>query len=175
MLIDLNRTTGTITLGPASEGAGTNLETDMVDPQLLREPQHQSALEEQASQIAGAVWNPTQVDAVLQGWVNSASAEGSYAPTLQQQTAVTSQPSVHLAPAIISHSRSDRFLLKFFEGVLTNLRGGSALPGGIRKFVAEAEQVTRHEDFVSETVSNQDGAAAEIFSRSLPTLSSVEL
>jgi hypothetical protein len=37
MLLDFNRTTGAITVGPASESGATCLETDLVHPQLLHE------------------------------------------------------------------------------------------------------------------------------------------
>ncbi len=162
-LIEFNRTTGAITVVAASEGAGTSLETDMVDPQYLPDAQQQLAIERQVSEIAESVWDPLQVDTALKGWINLVSAEGTYDPSLRPQEVVTAKATVHLAPAIILRARTDRFLLKFFEGVLTDLKKGSELPAGIRKFVAEADRVSQGVGIALDVSENSGTTESEVY------------
>lgn len=126
---------GIMTVGPAGEGAKSEIEQDMLDPTDRPDPMELRALAEQVDHIADQIWDPTPMDAVLSGWVRSASSRGVYSEALKSPESTTRDPVVHLAPALILRKRTERSFLKAFEEIIRQLEAGQNVPEGVGRFV----------------------------------------
>lgn len=140
---------GIMSVGPAGEGAKTEIEQDMLEPTDRPDPGELRALSDQIDEIADQIWEPTRMDTVLSGWVRSASPRGVYGETLAVPERIGSDPVVHLAPALILRKRTERSFLKAFEEIIRQLEEGQPVPKGVRRFVTiegESRNGDRSED-----------------------------
>lgn len=131
---------GVITIGPAGEGANAQIEQDMLDPRLRPDPNELCALEGQVADLGDRVWDPAPIDAILAGWVHSASPRGVYRDhLLTPPERAQADPEVHLAPALILRRRTERSFLKAFEEIIAQIKAGMPIPPGVGRFVTVTE------------------------------------
>lgn len=126
---------GVITLGPAGEGAKPTLEQDMLEPQERPDPALQNAIQRQVEEIGDDLWDAVKIQAALKGWVHASSPRGQFDETIVAQTTVGPDPTIHLAPAVILRKRTERSLLRVFQEIIEQLRGGKPVPVGVRRLV----------------------------------------
>ncbi len=126
---------GVIALGPAGEGAKPILEQDMLEPQERPEPDHQNAIERQVVEVGDALWDRVQVQTALQGWVHAVSPRGVFENTLGPQKGTSSDPILHLAPAVILRKRTERSLIRVFQEIVSQLQAGQPIPLGVQRLV----------------------------------------
>lgn len=134
--LSFDATRGLITVGPAAEGAKTTLEQDMLEPQERPDPPVLNAIDQQVTEIGEALWDSIQVQAALQAWVHAVSARGQFDQTLNPPSDVSSDPRIHLAPALILRKRTDRSLLRVYQEIIQQLRAGQTVPLGVSRLVA---------------------------------------
>jgi len=126
---------GVITLGPAGGGAKPTLEQDMLEPQERPDAVEQNAIERQVAEIGDGLWDGIQVQVALKAWVHAVSPRGQFDEALIPQTEVGPDPKIHLAPAVILRKRTERSLLRVFQEIIEQLRGGKTVPMGVRRLV----------------------------------------
>ncbi|MFQ5804421.1 MAG: AAA domain-containing protein, partial [Candidatus Methylomirabilales bacterium] len=133
---------GVIRVGLAGEGAKPTLEQDMLEPQERPDPAEQNAIEKQIEEIGDALWDGTRIQAVLNGWIHATSRRGEFGETLIPQTVVGPDPKIHLAPAVILRKRTERNLLRVFQEIIQQLRGGESVPLGVRRLTTIIDDAT---------------------------------
>ena len=126
---------GVISVGPAGEGAKPTLEQDMLEPHELPAPKVQNAIEQQVESIGEALWDGVQTRTVLKTWVHEVSSQGQFDGSLSPPSILTSDPQIHLAPAIILRRRTERSLLRMFQEIIQQLRDGHSVPVGVMRLV----------------------------------------
>ncbi len=132
---------GTITVGPAGEGANLRLEQDMLEPSWRPDPDESRAIETQIMSIGDdGIWDGVGVRDALQAWVNATAAAGTYSSALNEPAGFSPDPVVHLSPALVLRKRTARSFLKAFDDVLTDLEEGAAVPFGVERYVTVAEE-----------------------------------
>ena len=139
---------GIMTIGPAGEGAKPQIEQDMLDPTHRPDPEELRALESQVGEVGEQLWDPTRINAILAGWVRSASPKGIYDENLSPLEMALPDPKVNFAPALILRKRTDRSYLKAFEEIIRQLKEGAEIPPGLGRFVTGTDD--------SETSGDQD-------------------
>jgi hypothetical protein len=100
-------------------------------------------MEQRVAEIGDALWPSLELQTALTGWVHAASPRGQFDPSLHPQQGSSADPEVHLAPALILRRRTERSLLRTFHEILTQLRGGSPVPVGVRGLVTILNRSTR--------------------------------
>jgi very-short-patch-repair endonuclease len=153
--LSFDATRGVIALGPAGEGAKPILEQDMLEPQERPDPDHQNAIEGQVAEVGDALWDRVQVQAALQGWVHAVSPRGLFENTLVPQGATSSDPILHLAPAVILRKRTERSFIRVFQEIVSQLQAGQPIPLGVRRLVSIVD------DAGATTGSDEAGAPEE--------------
>jgi hypothetical protein len=83
--IEMDGARGTLTVGPAGEGAGLSLEQDMLDPSERPAVDVQNKIEDLLKEISDEIWSPSPVDEVLGNWANTLSAQASYSRTSDRE------------------------------------------------------------------------------------------
>ena len=101
------------------------------------------------------------IDAMLAGWVRSASPKGTYDICLSPPARLLDDPQVHFAPALILRKRTERSYLRAFEEIIRQLKDGAPIPPGVSRFVTiteDPEHAREQQD------SPAAGSSAEVYS-----------
>jgi REase_MTES_1575/AAA domain len=126
---------GVISVTAASDGARPALEQDMLEP---GERPPRPVLDEIVDDLAGVgddVFADLAVASAARRWVHGASARGRYDDSLQPPRETTSDPTVHLAPALILRRRSERSIVQALTSIADQIRAGAPLTEGVRRLV----------------------------------------
>ena len=124
---------GVISVGPAGEGAKPTLEQDMLGPQ--DRPSNEKEVQKKVDEIGDALWVGDQVRDALKAWVHTASPRGTFDETIEPQSAISEDPTIHLAPALILRRRTQRSLVRVYEEIIKQIEAGQEVPTGIRGIV----------------------------------------
>jgi hypothetical protein len=144
--LTFDTTRGLMRLGPAGEGAKPTLEQDMLELQDRPNAAEQQATEQQVAELGDAVWHSIELQTALTGWVHAVSPRGQFAPSLHPQQGGSADPKVHLAPAVILRRRTERSLLRAFQEIIKQLRGGHPIPTGVKRLVTILDDADSSDD-----------------------------
>ena len=128
---------GLITFGPSGSGTGAVLEEDMLAPDQRPDATESAAVAGMIADIGDAIWDEAVTSAPLRVWVNSVSSKGRYAHKLRPQAAASSEPTVHIAPAIILRRRAERSLLKVIRDIAADLGESGDVPQSLGQLIGE--------------------------------------
>jgi AAA domain len=128
--------TGQIMITLPPEGGRLRFEEDMLEAVQLPSRELVRSLGERLDGLGAEPWDRVVVDGVLQAWVNAADSRGVYDPSVAPPARSDDVPRVVFAPALILRRRTQRSLMEFYSGVLTQLQSGqAAVPPTIRDIV----------------------------------------
>ncbi len=133
--IEIDARNGRITVGPGVDGARPQLEQDMLDPTDQPPPDRVSQLESLVRDLGDAIWSPDDVADICTQWGNAVAADSRYAERMDPPKRVSEERKIAFAPALLLRHRSDRSVLRTFEEILEQLRGGGPIPFGIARYV----------------------------------------
>ncbi len=127
--------TGTITVGPAGEGAKPVLEQDMLEAVEQPDLAEQRAIAGQLERLGDYVWQENVLGSLLSAWVHAVSPQGRYERDSDPIIEIAEDPVVHFAPALILRRRTERSLIRMFQDIIELLEDGTAVPSGVRRLV----------------------------------------
>jgi very-short-patch-repair endonuclease/transcription elongation GreA/GreB family factor len=134
--IELDLTTGRLTVEPAPDDAGLHLEQDMLDP-VDTVPEVVRLSVQQALSELPSPWarGSGGTDEVLRTWVNGLDARATYDPGTAPTGRAADEPTVAYAPAVVLRERTRRSFIAAGEQIAAALRAGAVVPTGVRKFI----------------------------------------
>ena len=133
--VEFDVVSGTLTVGPAGEGARPAFEQDMLDPQHRPVPEVAGSLERELGRVGDSIWEPDRADEILRSWVSSAQADGMYSAALEPPASAGDAPVVHFAPALILRRRTGRPFRTALDDMADRLSAGEDLPEGLVRFL----------------------------------------
>jgi very-short-patch-repair endonuclease len=158
--IDLDGKRGTLSVGPAGDGAQTVLEQEMLEPSERPNAEVQRQIEETIAQIGDDIWSPVPLRETLSSWVNAVSPEGSYVEDLSPPKKRSAVPIAVFAPALILRKRTERSLVATFEEIIRQIQNGATIPEGVLRVVdirdAESTPEDSHEEVYFPLPSNRE-------------------
>lgn len=126
---------GTLTVGPAGEGAKLLLEQDMLEAEERPDAAEQVTIENQLEEIGDDVWQEEQLNALLSSWVHAVSPRGRFDNDPLSSVVLTSDPVIRFAPALILRRRTERSLIRTFQDIIDLLKNGAPVPIGVQRLV----------------------------------------
>jgi len=155
---------GVIALVPAGEGVKLTLEQDMLEPGERLDTAEQNVIDAQITEIGDALWGGVGMQTILEGWIHALSPRGQYCNALNHPNgAVSSDPVVHLAPAVILRKRTERSLLRVYEEIIEELQSGQTVPVGVKRLVTIMDDASSTQDRDVIKDSGDGGVSAEIY------------
>ena len=127
--------TGTMTVGPAGEGAKPVLEQDMLEAAEQPDLAEQRTIMDQLERLGDDVWQGGVLESLLSAWVHAVSPRGRYESGLVPDVQISDDPVVRFAPALILRRRTERSLIRTFQDIIGLLEQGSSVPHGVRRLV----------------------------------------
>ncbi len=145
VVLHLDDDSGRITVAAETDVSPLRLELDMLDPGLLQNHQHITALRNKLLELAAHPLDRDEVAALTRRLVNSLDANGTYTdedePATPGRTAAGT-----FAPALILRKRSQRGMVEIFETIVAQLAEVDEVPSGILPLVDPDHQVSHKPD-----------------------------
>jgi hypothetical protein len=131
--------TGRITVRPAADGIGLQLEDEMLDPGLLPSQELRGSVLTGLGDAGADIWTGTVLVDALTTWTLAMRHDATFSPALEAPVLPHEGVSVALAPALILRKRTSRSLLAFYHKVDTQLDAGTLSLGLVAGLVAEPD------------------------------------
>jgi very-short-patch-repair endonuclease len=136
--LTFDATTGTIRLDCGPDGAGLQIEDDMLDDGLRPAPAHSAAVAEQLRALGDDVWSRSIIMA-LKSWAAALHPDTEWSPDLKTATAGDTRPLVSFAPALIMRKRAQAGMVRIYDALISRLaRDEGAVPQGWSSLVKAA-------------------------------------
>ncbi len=131
--------TGRITVRPAADGIGIQLEDEMLDPELIPPKQIRDSVYAILESAGSDVWSGTVLAGAVTMWTQAMRPDAVFDPRLDAPPMPQEGVLVALAPALIVRKRTARSLLAFYQKVDGQLEGGNLVPALVAGLVAEPD------------------------------------
>ena len=131
--------TGRITVRPAADGIGIQLEDEMLDPELIPPKQIRDSVYAILEPAGSDVWSGTVLAGAVTMWTQAMRPDAVFDARLDAPPMPKEGVLVALAPALIVRKRTTRSLLAFYQKVDGQLEGGSLVPSLVAGLVAEPD------------------------------------
>lgn len=137
--IDLEESSGRITVISSNENGEVQIEQDMLEPLERPDGSVQRRIEDKLREFGESALLPPNAFDVLQTWVHNVSSKGMFSEELEASGDIDQALRVCFAPAFILRKRLQHGLVKTYTEIIGQLEQGSALPSTVRKLVEIAE------------------------------------
>jgi very-short-patch-repair endonuclease len=131
--------TGRITVRPAADGIGIQLEDEMLDPELVPPKPIRDSVHANLESAGSDVWSGTVLAGAVTMWTEAMRPDAVFDARLDAPPMPREGVLVALAPALIVRKRTARSLLAFYQKVDGQLEGGGLVPGLVAGLVAEPD------------------------------------
>jgi very-short-patch-repair endonuclease len=134
------------------------VELDMLDPHLIRNPQHINEIKTAAKQFDAHPLHHDEVGALARRLVHTLDPNGAY---LDQDTRpnISTQASAAYAPALILRKRSQQGLVEIFQTIVAQLSEADEVPAGLLPLVDPDRQPTVEHDTTPGAIVSVDDEA----------------
>jgi very-short-patch-repair endonuclease len=161
---------GSLTVGPETDGSGLQFEEEFVPPERRPELEVMENLNRQLDDAGYDIWQGPAVRSAIEQWTNEVSGSSTYSSSIEKpKRDIREEPRVSFSPALILRTRTNRALISMFDQILAELKGSSAIPPAVTRFLTVGnegigEQVDQRADG-DERTSDQlaSGSSGEIY------------
>ncbi|MBW0116300.1 AAA family ATPase [Pseudonocardia sp. KRD-169] len=110
------------------------VETEMIDPGLIRDPATINAVQERAREAAGSPLDPDHAGEIARRVVHLLAADAEYRDDMTPPP-VTPRPIGAFAPALVLRRRSQQGLVEVFRRIVAQIQESGQVPPGVRPLV----------------------------------------
>ena len=119
---------GVIRVEPPGDGAGLQIEDDMLEAELRPDRAHYDALKTQLDEVGDDIWDAAQMHTALKGWSASLSANMEWIPSLDARTPNAQGAICRFAPALILRDRPQTGMARIYDKLIKQLSDDSSEP-----------------------------------------------
>jgi very-short-patch-repair endonuclease/16S rRNA G527 N7-methylase RsmG len=150
---------GLIQVIPSAEGIKPEIEQDMLELEDRLDNKAMEPIKERMSTLHEDLWNKDLLDSILRSFVQSVSANGSYAADVKHSTRNSSKdPAVSFSPALLLRKRNEKGFQQACNTIIENTSNGSMeTPLGISRIFNEIDDYKEGESTSpSQNIENND-------------------
>jgi very-short-patch-repair endonuclease len=131
--IELDESSGTLTVARGSSPEAVSIELDMLDPAVISSPAKVDEIRQMAGEYDGHMLDESAIGDICRRLIHRLDPDAEYDDDIAPPTGTS--PRGAFAPAIILRRRTNRGLVQIYHDIVTQIQATGAIPSGVMPLI----------------------------------------